>query len=435
MTQWVIMRVRKERRSDPLRPLRIAALISAGSFALCQFLQIYAQTSVVYVARMFLGNDFSFFYRAAERLASGLDPYQVQGFVTPPSLSRFLASAGISSLPFEIAAQGMFLMTIGCLIAALTISVQFFLPAETRSRRDAFLLGLLLLVTGYPTYFLVDRGNVDGLVVLFVSLFLAFLAQAKRYREEKELAAGLCLGIAAAIKVYPVLLLLPVLIYRRWRIVLGFSVALSVCVAADPEAWTYFVTTRAGERISWFGLNECAGIFTFFGLVNELAKLWFAADWGTKWIGTASLGTLAVFLGVLAIQDLRRARKAGPGEIWRAVVLYIPFTVTLPQLAYSYMLVNLIPFVIALCEISRRHRDGGAVSWIAAVGVGLCQLQVIAFAALLSRYFPPDLTGAFGGISLFVVLCGSVALGSLARSETQNLRSGQVTLPSRQQAS
>ena len=77
----------------------------------------------------------------------------------------------------------------------------------------------LLITLSYPTLFLIQRGNFDGLVFLGVALFVA---------HPKEAVRTLGLAVAILLKLYPALLLLPLVLQRRFRELGGVLLLLAV---------------------------------------------------------------------------------------------------------------------------------------------------------------------------------------------------------------
>ena len=106
-------------------------------------------------------------------------------------------------------------------------------------KRFRFSAPAAILVTaflGYPLWFTADRANIEGVVWAFSGAGLCFLLRG-RYR-----AASVLIGIAAAIKPFPVLFLLLLLRRRKYKeVALGVVTAGLVTVAAltalGPNPW------------------------------------------------------------------------------------------------------------------------------------------------------------------------------------------------------
>jgi len=70
---------------------------------------------------------------------------------------------------------------------------------------------ILTILTSYPFMFLIDRGNIEGLLWIFVLLgTLSFV-------NKKFFVAGACFAIAASIKLYPVVFLLLLLSKHKYK--------------------------------------------------------------------------------------------------------------------------------------------------------------------------------------------------------------------------
>ena len=114
------------------------------------------QGGPVFVYRYFFGLDFHDFYLGASDLFHHLDPYIRGRLFTPPS--SILIGIALFHLPFKIATLIVFVINIGLIFASLlALARQFGL---TQSNRLA-LLGVA--ATFYPVYFVVERGNLDGI--------------------------------------------------------------------------------------------------------------------------------------------------------------------------------------------------------------------------------------------------------------------------------
>ena len=83
--------------------------------------------------------------------------------------------------------------------------------------------GLVGLLFGYPFYFLIQRENIDGWVFLFLSLGLYWLSKPK-----KELISGLFFSLAIVFKIYPILIILPILFNKKWRLLLWIGLWLAL---------------------------------------------------------------------------------------------------------------------------------------------------------------------------------------------------------------
>jgi hypothetical protein len=104
-----------------------------------------------------------------------------------------------------------YLGTVILFAAVSAIYVAFAMPRERRVRDLAGVVALASALLSFPLMFLIDRGNIEGLVWMAASLGLLFFIT-ERYRP-----AAILLGLAASMKIFPGLLLLLFLAKRRYR--------------------------------------------------------------------------------------------------------------------------------------------------------------------------------------------------------------------------
>jgi hypothetical protein len=122
------------------------------------------------------------------------------------SLSIYFPATFIILFALQVFGKFVFL---GFLISAITgmfLLCYYCQPAKHRT----VLLSIALMLS-YPFVFAVDRGNIDLLLLNLVLLWC--ILRSKGY----DAAASLCLGLAGAAKIVPLLLLLPDLVKFRLR--------------------------------------------------------------------------------------------------------------------------------------------------------------------------------------------------------------------------
>ncbi|MDP9104498.1 MAG: glycosyltransferase 87 family protein [Candidatus Eremiobacteraeota bacterium] len=108
-------------------------------------------------------------------------------------------------LPYTLA-LGLFLLLN---VASMAIPV---VVAARRLPLPQLLVALCLLVlVSFPFLMVVDRGNAQGLLILPLYVF------AVAWREGRWRRAAIALSVAAALKLYPVLLVMALLVERRFR--------------------------------------------------------------------------------------------------------------------------------------------------------------------------------------------------------------------------
>jgi hypothetical protein len=182
-----------------------------------------------------LGYDFNRTYRAVTDAVSGRNPYDlvndeagVERYNHPPVVVwLFWWSAWLSFRSATI------VWTIA-LAAMAGIGVWGSWRARTRLglRQFPFLFVLALFLWSSPVLFAMERGNWDLVVA---SLVLISLPAVRRPSILGDLFAGVCLALAAWIKIFPCILLVGLVALRRWRVAASAMVAGLTVWLIDPR--------------------------------------------------------------------------------------------------------------------------------------------------------------------------------------------------------
>jgi hypothetical protein len=111
-----------------------------------------------------LGFDFQDFYNAAKLAQNDENPYQIARFVTPP----------VSLIPSKILLAFDFSVSVWIWISAniFFIVSGLWLACRAMELQNTFLRILLFSAMAYPTHMLLERGNIDGLIFLGLSICL-----------------------------------------------------------------------------------------------------------------------------------------------------------------------------------------------------------------------------------------------------------------------
>jgi alpha-1,2-mannosyltransferase len=193
------------RRVIPLLPVLAAAAVI---FALVSFV-------VDPLTGHFGGSfeDFSAYLGAARSMAAGGSPYAqfnpstvvMSGFIYPPFAALVVRPLALLS---HRAAMDVWLFgNLGCAAAGAIVLARTALPRTWPATE----LGLLAVVAFAPATYNYWHGQINPLI--FLILAVAFWA----YVRDRPVTAGLLLGLAAAIKIAPVIFLVLLLRRRWWR--------------------------------------------------------------------------------------------------------------------------------------------------------------------------------------------------------------------------
>ena len=208
-----------------------------------------------YATKGFYDSDWMVFYRAAERLRDGANPYEIQDqFLNPPPLLLLMRAAIV--LPYMPSRIIWSVASALLLLAAVPLTAA---AAGWRVARMAWPRLAVAVLAYTPTVLLIPiAANTTAPVVLCYALAFQLVV---RGCDEK---AGVALCVAALIKPQLALLTLPLLLYkRRWR-----------------AAYAYLATAAAVLGLSF--AIEGPATFANFLRMERTASGW--ADSATLWI-------------------------------------------------------------------------------------------------------------------------------------------------------
>jgi len=248
----------------------------------------------------------------------------------------------------------------------------------------ATLFPLTMVAISFPIVRLVHEGNVE--LVLWVLTATGAWAYLKDSRGGDDAAAVLW-GLAAAMKLYPAVLLLLLLPRRRWR---AFAVGVATFVGATVLALWWLGPTMS---VAWRGSLE--NVFGYQGVR--------AGEWSLRELAANhSAFTLAKMLAMMTGLSLTKLTLpyygfgavamgwAFFGRLWRMpeanqLLAVTTFMVMFPPVSYFHTLVHLYaPLLVLLWVAIRAERAGVSVAGLR----GTVLLFVPLFAAFTLFLFP-----------------------------------------------
>jgi hypothetical protein len=270
------------------------------------------------------------------------------------------------------------------------------------NRWVAALFLVTIVAMSFPIEGLVQRANVELFVWIIVALGCWMLLRGH------EDAAAILWGLAAATKLYPVLLFVLFLGRKRWR---AFSVACIAAVGGTLVAMAYIGPTMASV---WRGSIE--DIFGYQGIrgaewsMHELAAnhslfLWFKLGAALIHIPSSALMKPYLVIGgaLFAAVYFGRVRRM---PLTNQLLIVMIFMLTLPQVSYFYTLVQLyVPWFLLVLLAIDAARSGTRVDGLSVTIL----LFVPVFAAFTIFNFRHVLL--FGGLVQSFVLGAIVLTG------------------------
>lgn len=395
-------------------PTLFVALFNVAAFVAAIGFHLAFDTPFHLINRWIMpGVDYRDFYQASLHILHGESPYLVWRYVTPP----LFAFANLPlSLPGFDAARLIFTALI-----PITVLVSYVLIH--RALHDAtdewhHLMGLLAILFSFPLYFLFERGNVDGIVLLCMCLGIVLLPA-------RPWLGGLFLAAAIHFKLYPILLFIPLLLARRWKPLLWVGGWTLLFVLLFLPYWREYVTVIS-SRSNSFQLFENGSLVNTLLFAGKLLGTFFQGQpWLWSYAPAYAAVLFGILLGMLAFADRNNLRADGVKMDTATALAYFPFMVALPKSVYHYEFVVLLPLLPLLdyfwkeAATTRQRCSLG----IAAAGLALTQWQAVALYDVtgnIAAYYIPGfgLLLTMAGISLHALLKmeGRPAFGRVLKS-------------------
>jgi glycosyl transferase family 87 len=378
--------------------------------------QMYQNRELYSLNKRAWGNDYRFFYNGARLLMMDRSPYLERYFTSPPPAA--LLNCPLAQLPFGAAYSAFFGITLGCMAAALAALAAFQFPKQRAVSSAIFVSTFTALLLGFPFQFLIERGNTDAVVVALSAFGLLAL-------RKREGLAGSLIGLAAAIKIYPLLLFLPLLVFRKFRTAIAGVITIGVLAALTWEHWpAFFHQFAARDSVVRFDENG--------SMANNVFYLSLLIDPDGQLLGVKTItriGTLlfAALVGGMLLADMRRRHPADAKETVAHLLLYSPLMVSFPNLVYSYELVFAMAAVPAICHFwhTARTRDSRPFLVLMMAGAAMSQFQAVAFQKLtgvVAAHFVPSL-------GLLLMSLGALGFKAVTRARQEAEAPESAALP------
>lgn len=370
--------------AEQQRSAQAPALLALGllvlAWGLLNVLQLFRQQDLYPVHKVIFTLDLSIYQNAAELVAQGRSPYEGDAYVAPPlpaTLFALLPSSGKGhGTAFAFAA-------LGSVLAAVLVAVRAFFRFPEQDRRIVGACALLFALLGYPTLFLVDRANIDGAVLVLTVLGLAAI-----YAWRLDALGGMLLGTAIALKIYPVVALVPLVAQRRYRAAAWTVGAVAALVLAQAGGWYEFATRRTVGHGVRYRVDQNGSLTCLVHWVGKATGL-LAGPRGMRRATRFTYALWVVLLGVYAGLERSRVRRApaaadADARDAAAALMVLPFMAAVPSLTYPYRYVILLPLLPMLCESWRRSATARERAWlaVACAGLALSQAPVEGYAKL-----------------------------------------------------
>jgi len=208
------------------------------------------------------------------------------------------------------------------------------------------LLISIFLIFNIGTLYLFDRGNIQLVVSACLSAFIFF------YAKEKHITASVFLGVAASIKLWPILFIWPLLMVKKWRPIIWFSTTvLSLNILpllifdTSGSSKIQYIREQFNQMIS-FGSIE-SGLWHAGGKNSSLTSLLYSVSEFTpfqepfnflleNFLVIQILGLLTMAIGLMG-------NRLSPSENFILIALFV---LLFPSAQYGYSASILIPIIV-----------------------------------------------------------------------------------------
>ena len=334
--------------------------------------------------------DFLVYFDAAKSLRLGGPLYDFAAAVGMPNGPVFkyppfyaIVLAPFATYPVQSVFTGWFLLNLALLgLTGYLLAFRLWRPFKPASVAPAYLIGIGILNFG-PVWESLIRGQMD-VVILTAAVMVLLLARART----AELLAGVLLALVTMLKLYPGLLVVYLLVQRRWRILAGFVAAslalivLSGLVVGGTTLWRYVTEILAVQTaaVPW-PENQ-----SFDGLLSRLVIPAAQTDWYTTipfptWT-KLTLYTLDLIVLGVTYWTLWRGRHVGRSFVLGYAAVMPLIVLMWPTAWIHYQTLLILPFaVLVFLQAERR-------SWVA-LGLMVASYLLIAIGNEYTVLIPP----------------------------------------------
>jgi alpha-1,2-mannosyltransferase len=394
----------RERRSI------LAVLLTAGAIAAA----IGAGYNFVVLPLMgsFTGafEDFTAYAQAAHAVAAGTSPYAyfnsativMSGFDYPPFAAVILRP--LAALPARWQELTWLWLSLSALVGGAVITARTLLPSTWPRAR----IGILVALTFPPATYNLWHGQMNTVIFLLLAVALSDYLSGHRTR------CGIILGVAAGIKLAPVVLLLVLVRRGWWRAALAGVAAGASTVAIGVGALGWSVTRQYVSSVIPVLNRDNGWIYnqTWNGVINRLGgHSVLTVDSPSALLhGVATVLSVAtVGLLLIAVRRTERTHAERGAEFACGVVAML----LVGAIAWYPVYVHLLIAIAAAAGLA--HERGklgrGLAGWSAGALIGVGVVGGVAIAALSVQR-----VGAISGSPLWWVFIQACSLPAVLAS-------------------
>ncbi len=309
-----------------------------------------------YVAAAYLGKGYpysTFLFRPNDHFNDFLSIYR--------ATTRLNPYADSVSVYFPFSYIPIYLLT--CLKPLVAFAVftglflAFLLTAEYRlisaeEINDRVSVMFVLTAISYPVLFILDRGNLECLVFIFLGLFIYY------HKKEKNTSAAVLLSCAIAMKLYPAVFGVLFIAERKWKpLLLTTAVAFLLTIVSASLFEGGVVASVAGLQNN-LHLFKIQYMGTLQGLQHN-SSLYVPVTCICTKLSLKPLIALGYPVFAMTIFIVAAAYVIFREKVyWKKTAILACMMILLPQISYDYKLIHLfIPLLLFLGCIRRSRFD------------------------------------------------------------------------------
>ena len=400
---WISKRVEIPASPMTTRSMQTGLIVAAVIGVIAYF-----RLTVLDVLEVQVPSDLRVNYIGALAMLEGLNPYdnavalklagreripyvgtQLWTMVTNPP-TAMLYFAPFTIVPLAVARLLFLAASQLALLATAVLTWRLLRPSPHPLVWLGLLVGLVALLDPFSLAF--RLGQVD-LLILFALTLAAY-----RLRNGDDLWAGVAVGIAAALKLSPGLLLLYFLWRGHWRALMGTLttaglIGLASLGLAGTETWQYYLTHRLPDLLagsSLFNNLSLPGLILRVFMGPELAQTMLDIQ---PTIAIARVLTIIAVLVVLIVAAWALGRRSRSGS---ALVLEFSLVVVVMLLISGVSWPHYLCWLLPLLGLAVAHqwpsRSGHWTIFLAALGLAIASIPIDIYHGLLGNVFDRSIT-------------------------------------------
>ncbi len=333
-------------------------------------------------------------------------------FIRPSDFDSVVIDPNKSAQPAELKLYQSFMLTY--IIFTVVVIVLFFLALgalmKNRSNGEKSLVALFCLFSA-PFMFLIERGNILVLSLVFAMLFVAYYDHKSRFVREIAL---ICLAFSISIKIYPVVFAVLLLNEKKYKELIRAAVY-TLIVFFLPFAFFGGIegVSKFIKNLSSTSSNSSLGINR--QLSFQKFPLYLRHLFGSKaqwWEGFGKI--LMLVFSALGAFSLIVSKSR-----WKACAICACMIVGVPSMSSRYTLTFfIIPIILLLME-EKENKKLSYISLVIMSGILFVKPIYIWSFKSASRYLGYKID-SFLYIALFIILCIDVIIQFVNRVRCKN---------------